>query len=152
MTHLALDLGTLTGWAIGDSHNAILSGVWDLKGGRYEGGGMRFVRFKSMLIQMHAMHPITRVAYEEVRMHRGVDAAHIYGGLQAVLTAWCEGQKIPYEAIHYAHIKRALTGKGNANKAAMIEAVRAKGFSPKDDNEADAIALLLCVMGERKAA
>lgn len=150
MTLLALDLGTTTGWA---RHGTpILSGTWDLKPRRFDGGGMRFVRFEAQLTGVHRLKPITRVAYEEVRMHRGVDAAHIYGGLQAVLTAWCEGQKIPYEAIHYAHIKRALTGKGNANKAAMIEAVKAKGFSPKDDNEADAIALLLCVLDERKAA
>ena len=32
---------------------------------------------------------------------------------------------------------------GNADKAAMVAAVRARGFSPADDNEADAIALLL---------
>ena len=150
MTILALDLGTTTGWAL--QGTPILSGVWSLKGRRHDGGGMRFVRFRYHLETMHHLHPITRVAYEEVRMHRGVDAAHIYGGLQAVLTSWCESEKIPYEAIHYAHIKRHMTGKGNANKEAMIAAVRAKGFKPEDDNEADAIALLLCVMGERKAA
>ncbi len=36
-----------------------------------------------------------------------------------------------------------MTGKGNADKAAMIAAIRARGFRPTDDNEADAIALLL---------
>lgn len=151
MTHLSLDLGTTTGWACTDGKQ-ILSGVWMLKGGRYEGGGMRFVRFKSLLEQTHRLRPISRVAYEEVRMHRGVDAAHIYGGLQAVLTSWCEDMKIPYEAIHYAHIKRHMTGKGNAKKDAMLDAVRAKGFAPKDDNEADAIALALFVQAEREAA
>ena len=35
------------------------------------------------------------------------------------------------------------SGKGNADKAAMVAAVRARGFSPADDNEADAIAILL---------
>jgi len=38
--------------------------------------------------------------------------------------------------------KRHATGKGNAPKAAMIAAARARGFSPADDNEADAIAIL----------
>ena len=33
--------------------------------------------------------------------------------------------------------------KGNADKAAMVAAARARGFSPADDNEADAIAILL---------
>jgi Holliday junction resolvasome RuvABC endonuclease subunit len=40
-------------------------------------------------------------------------------------------------------IKRFIAGKGNADKKAVIEAVRARGFRPNDDNEADAIAILL---------
>jgi len=39
--------------------------------------------------------------------------------------------------------ERHATSKGNADKAAMVAAVRARGFSPADDNEADAIAILL---------
>jgi Holliday junction resolvasome RuvABC endonuclease subunit len=39
-------------------------------------------------------------------------------------------------------IKRHITGKGNATKEEVIAAVRAKGFSPVDDNDADALALL----------
>ena len=40
-------------------------------------------------------------------------------------------------------IKKFLTGQGNANKQAIIDAARARGFAPADDNEADAIAILL---------
>ena len=40
-------------------------------------------------------------------------------------------------------IKKHATGKGNANKDQMIGAVRMRGHTPADDNEADAIALLL---------
>jgi Holliday junction resolvasome RuvABC endonuclease subunit len=39
-------------------------------------------------------------------------------------------------------IKRHIAGKGNADKPAMIAAVKALGFAPADDNEADALALL----------
>jgi len=39
--------------------------------------------------------------------------------------------------------KRHVTGRGNADKAAVIAAVRARGFHPADDNEADALAILL---------
>jgi len=46
-------------------------------------------------------------------------------------------------------IKRFATGKGNANKAAMMEAARKRGFSPTDDNEADAIAILLWAVETR---
>jgi Holliday junction resolvasome RuvABC endonuclease subunit len=40
-------------------------------------------------------------------------------------------------------IKKYIAGKGNADKPAVINAIRARGFNPADDNEADAIAILL---------
>ena len=39
-------------------------------------------------------------------------------------------------------IKKHATGKGNADKAAMVAAMHALGHAPADDNEADALALL----------
>ena len=39
-------------------------------------------------------------------------------------------------------IKKHATGKGNAGKAEVISAMRAKGHPVTDDNEADALALL----------
>ena len=46
------------------------------------------------------------------------------------------------QSVPVGTIKRHATGKGNAPKEAMIAAARARGFSPADDNEADAIAIL----------
>jgi hypothetical protein len=82
---------------------------------------------------------IGAVYFEEVRSHRGVAAAHAYGGFLGHLTAWAEVNKIPYRGVPVATIKRHATGKGNANKDAMMAAARARGFSPTDDNEADAV-------------
>ena len=39
-------------------------------------------------------------------------------------------------------IKKHATGKGNAGKDEMIIAAKSRGHDPKDDNEADALALL----------
>ena len=50
---------------------------------------------------------------------------------------------MPYEGVPVGTIKRFATGRGNADKAAMIAAIRARGYDPVDNNEADAIALLL---------
>jgi Holliday junction resolvasome RuvABC endonuclease subunit len=61
----------------------------------------------------------------------------------ATLTAWAESANIAYQGVPVGTIKRHATGKGNANKDAMMAAARARGFSPADDNEADAIAILL---------
>jgi Holliday junction resolvasome RuvABC endonuclease subunit len=60
----------------------------------------------------------------------------------ATLTSWAELRGIPYEGVPVGTIKRHATGKGNADKEAMIAAARERGFSPADDNEADAIAIL----------
>lgn len=86
--------------------------------------------------------PIAAIWFEEVRRHAGTDAAHIYGGLMATLTSWAELRGVPYQGVPVGTIKRHATGKGNAPKEAMIAAARARGFSPADDNEADAIAIL----------
>ena len=140
---LALDLGTTTGWAIRGYDGLITSGTASFKPGRYDGGGMRYLRFTNWLTELDRLSgPIATIWFEEVRRHAGTDAAHVYGGLMASLTSWGELRGIPYEGVAVGTIKRHATGKGNANKDAMIAAAQARGFSPADDNEADAIAIL----------
>jgi len=148
ITLLALDLGTKTGYAVGTAQSHI-SGVSDFKPGRFEGGGMRYLRFRRWLDDLHAAVEFDEVVFEEVRRHKATDAAHVYGGLMGVLTTWCEEAAVPYSAVPVGTIKKFATGKGNANKEAVIAAVRSWGFEPEDDNEADAIALLKCRLVER---
>ncbi|SHF40354.1 hypothetical protein SAMN05444279_13711 [Ruegeria intermedia] len=143
-TVLALDLGTTTGWALHGHDGLITSGTVSFRPSRFDGGGMRYLRFTNWLTEIDRMSgPISTIWFEEVRRHAGTDAAHVYGGLMATLTAWAELRGVPYEGVPVGTIKRHATGKGNAAKQAMIDAVRARGFDPADDNEADAIALLL---------
>ncbi len=141
---LALDLGTTTGWALRGHEGLITSGTASFRPGRFDGGGMRYLRFTNWLTEIDRLSgPISAIWFEEVRRHAGTDAAHVYGGLMATLTAWAELRGVPYEGVPVGTIKRHAAGKGNADKAAMVAAIRARGFSPADDNEADAIALLL---------
>ena len=141
---LAIDLGTTTGWAHKSPDGLITSGTVSFRPSRYDGGGMRYLRFQNWLGEMDRLAgPIATIFYEEVRRHAGTDAAHVYGGLMATLTAWAELRGVPYQGVPVGTIKKSATGKGNANKQAMIDAARARGFFPKDDNEADAIAILL---------
>jgi Holliday junction resolvasome RuvABC endonuclease subunit len=105
---------------------------------------MRYLRFTNRLTEIERLSgPIAAIWFGEVRRHAGTDAAHVFVGLLATLTAWAELRGVPYQGVPVGTIKRHAAGKGNADKAAMISAVRALGFSPADDNEADAIALLL---------
>ena len=139
----AFDLGTMCGWAVGHVHYGnVMSGWYNLKPGRYDGGGTRFVKFRQRLDELHAGYPFEIVVFEEVRRHVGTSAAHVYGGLMAVLQAWCEEKDIPYTGIPVGTIKKFATGRGNADKRLVIESTRLWGFRPENDDEADALALL----------
>ena len=140
---LAIDLGTTTGWALRSATGPITHGFIALRPQRFEGGGMRYLRFKRWLSELKmAAADIHTVYFEEVRRHAGVDAAHVYGGLMATLTAWCEHHNIPYQGVPVGTIKKHATGKGNASKDEVIAAMQARGHLVIDDNEADALALL----------
>lgn len=146
---LALDLGTTTGWAslVG---GIVHSGTATFRTGRYDGGGMRYLRFQHWLGQLaDDSGGLVSIYFEEVRRHVGTDAAHIYGGFLATLTAWCEREGVAYQGVPVGTIKRFATGKGNAGKDAVLAAMRERGFRPADDNEADAIAILLWAMETR---
>jgi Holliday junction resolvasome RuvABC endonuclease subunit len=146
-TILALDLGTQTGWALRGRDGAITTGTVCFKPQRFEGGGMRYLRFKRWLDELALVANEPQAVYfEEVSRHAGVDASHAYGGFLGQLTAWCEHRAIPYQGVPVGTIKKHATGKGNADKQAMIAAMQAKGFHPADDNEADALGLLLWAM------
>ncbi len=141
---LALDLGTKTGWALSQPGGPVASGTVSFKPSRYDGGGMRYVRFRAWLDQINqTTGSIQTIHYEEVRRHAGTDAAHIYGGFLACLSAWCEEHGTAYQGVPVGTIKRHIAGKGNAGKEMVMTAVRARGYAPGDDNEADAIAILL---------
>ena len=147
---LALDLGTTTGWALRNDRCRILHGTAEFRPTRFEGGGMRYLRFERWLDDtLKIAGGIDAVYFEEVRRHFGTDASHIYGGFLATLTAWCEQQGIPYRACPWAHGNVYASGKGNADKQAVIAAIRERGFEPADDNEADAIAILLWAIDTR---
>lgn len=147
---LCLDLGATTGWALHKSDGSIVSGSASFKPSRFEGGGMRYLKFNQWLNQFKdGLVAIDEVYFEEVRRHLGVDAAHAYGGFLAVLTAWCEGGNktpVPYKGVPVGTIKKFISGKGNANKEEVIASVEELGHAPGDDNEADAIALLYFIL------
>lgn len=153
MIILGLDLGNTTGWSLYND-GVILSGTFENSRSaqaRFEGGGMRYVRF---LDNLKKMPRPDRIAVEEVRSHKragqrseNVTAAQVYGGYLATLSQWCDIEKIPFEGIAVGVIKKRATGKGNSNKELVIAAT--KTLSPKaitDDNEADAFWLMVLAL------
>ncbi|MGJ5029089.1 hypothetical protein ACQR1I_19780 [Bradyrhizobium sp. HKCCYLS2038] len=120
----------------------IESGTVSFRPSRYDGGGIRYLRFRGWLDGITTT-ALAAIYFEEVRRHAGTDAAHLYGGFLATLSSWCEEHGVAYQGVPVGTIKRFIAGKGNADKAAVLAAVKARGFAPVDDNEADALAILL---------
>ena len=152
-TILALDLGTQTGWALHQLDGCITSGSESFKPQRFEGGGMRFLRFKRWLNELRSVDQhINAVYFEEVRRHAGVDAAHAYGGFLGQLTAWCEQHRIPYQGVPVGTIKKHATGKGNSKKDAMAAAARARwgetASGELGEDQADALCVLAWALDE----
>lgn len=139
---LSLDLGTTMGWAL-FKDGKIISGSVCFKQTHFDSADSIFTKFYRWLVLLEEENgPIKEIFFEAVRRHLGTIAAHKYGGFMATLQMFADSLNIPYEGISVGTIKLHATGKGNANKKMMIEAMIKKGHNPKDDNEADALALL----------
>jgi len=61
-----------------------------------------------------------------------------------ILASVCDELNIKCDGLSVGTIKKNVTGKGNASKIEVIEAVKQRGFNPIDDNEADALSVLFC--------
>lgn len=143
MNILAIDIGTTTGWARASRDGRVVSGSNNFAPRRMEAAGQRWLKFRAFLAEQRLQAgEIHAVYYEDVKQHAGTLAAHVYGGFLAMLEMWCAANNVPLRPVGVGVVKKHWTGKGNADKAAMCETARAKGFRPKDNNEADALAIL----------
>ena len=150
MDVLALDLGTKTGWALME-RGTVQSAVETFDVRRGESPGMRYVRFtrwlEEMLVQSSAAPRVGLVAYEAAHQ-RGGAATEIAAGFATHLQSICARHGIEHAAVHTATLKKWCTGKGNADKAAMLEAVARRWRRVDTDDEADAVALLYYALAE----
>lgn len=142
MNILAIDIGTTTGWARTDRNGTLHSGSQSFAVHRTEQAGQRWLKFRAFLAEQRVAGDIHAVYYEDVKQHAGTLAAHVYGGFLAMLEMWCAANSVPLRPVGVGVVKKHWTGKGNADKALMMATARAKGFRVKDDNHADALAIL----------
>lgn len=139
MNILALDMATKTGWATNVNRT---SGVQTFDVKRGESPGMRFLRCRGWLSEMLSLLcSIDVIVYEQAH-HRGGAATACCVGLVSTVQAFAAEHGIELMAVHTGELKRWATGKGNAGKPEMIKTARQRGWSPSDDNEADAALLL----------
>jgi len=140
MKILALDMATKTGWAI--SGSPVVSGVqvFDVKRG--ESPGMRFLRFHAWLSEVVTLAGGVKVIVFEQAHHRGGAATQACVGMVTHALSFAAKHNIETMPVHSKTLKKWATGKGNAKKEDMVKAACTFGYSPADDNEADALLLL----------
>lgn len=145
---LCLDPALSTGWAILTPEGRVDHGTINLRGGKFDSFGMRFVRLRRWLTDSKATFGgFSEVWFEEVRAHKGTDAAHLYGGLIATIMTWAEHHEIPYGGVPVGTWKKDLTGNGNAGKEIVMTSVQVLGFDPDTQDAADALGILHSVIG-----
>jgi len=148
MNILALDVATKCGWA----HSSGVSGFWDLSIRRDESAGMRLIRLRGKLCEIHLNVGVNLLAFEAARHSapKMQGALVVQSELQAVIKIWCEDNGIEYRGYSPSEIKKHATGKGNASKDLVLRSARLRWPDRRicDDNEADALWLLSLVQME----
>ncbi len=149
MNLLAIDAATRLGWALREN-GRIEHGVESFAPNRHESAGMRWLKFRRWLeyIAGEKFRP-DLVVYEQWIATRTGNASEITAGFTTRIVEFCTERRIDYKGVPPADLKRFTTGKGNANKDAMVAAVERRwGRHITDDNEADAFALLQWALAE----
>ena len=138
MKILALDPATACGWAHSDGP----SGTFDLSVRRDESGGMRLIRFRGKLDEVKRNAGVDVVAFEASRNMKFGNAVRVAAQLQGVIEMWCTDNGVEYRGYSPTEVKKFATGTGKAQKGAMIEAARRRGWNPSTEDEADALWVL----------
>lgn len=139
MSILAIDQGTRTGFALlegGRRESGTV--VFDVKRG--ESPGCRYIRLNRWLDEFAGR--VQLVVYEQTH-NRGGAATETAAGFATRIQEFCARHGIEHAAVHSATLKKFATGKGNADKSVMLSKARERWPAVADDNEADALWLLL---------
>lgn len=136
---LAIDPAEKTGWAISQT----IYGVWNFKLKRDENFGMKLIRLRSKLKEAVEEHNVAIIIYERPT---GImpNALISHSKLVGVIEEFCTERDIPFRGYSAHEIKKFATGKGAGKKELLMVAAKEKlGYTGNDDNEVDAIWLLL---------
>jgi len=138
MKILAIDQASHAGWAISND----IYGEWDMTTRKDESIGMKLIRFKAKLKEIHEAEKLDLIVYERVAGQYKSSLIHA-AKLVAIIESFCEENGIQYKAYSAKEIKSFATQKGNASKAMMIQAAKELyGYNGNNDNVADALAML----------
>lgn len=146
MIVLALDMATACGWAVGNPMTTVKYGVKNLApNGKTVSPGKRFQRLRNLMVDKMREHKDLKLIAFELPISAStssIQKAYAHGYV-AIIQHFCADYSLGYRGVYVSTLKKFLTGNGRAEKADMIAAINARGFFTQDDNEADAIAILL---------
>lgn len=149
---VALDLATKCGWAVLHGRKRLDSGRITLRRGK-EHRGARWDNFEKFLSELIINHNPQVLAYERVRRHVGVTAAHVYGGLLAGIERFefkRLADDVPRGTLFHPEIvpveistwRKAAVGRGDAKKADVEKWAKKRfRYTPSSDDEAEALAI-----------
>lgn len=141
---LALDCATKTGFALVKDGKIIESGTMDFSKRRGESNGAMFLRFRQWLsVTLQRTPGVSLLVYEQAH-HRGGAPTEVGVNMTGRVQEIGAAMGIEYVPVETRTLKKWATGKGNADKEAMIAAsVKYLGRQPEDDNEADAVLMAM---------
>lgn len=125
MKILALDLGTLTGWATftPKARPVIRSGVWNLADPE---PGRRILALRRLL--RAELPGVELLAFEDVpaQAHSGGDAAHLWGAWWGELMATCSERRLRFLGVAPATWKRAADLGAGTDAIDALRAAQAR--------------------------
>ena len=120
---IGIDPGTSCGWAVLDeAGDRVGSGTWGLAKALSDGPGMRYIRFERLLRELVATFPDCVVSYEMVQPYGSGQAQAVYYKIVGRMESCLDELGIPYAGVRPAQYKKLASGKGNADKQAVMAA------------------------------
>ena len=105
---------------------------------------MRLIRLRAKLNEVKAAEGVDLLVFESARNGKFANAVKVAGAIQGAMEVWAIDRGVDFKGYSPTEIKKRATGKGTADKVAMLCAARARWPEVKieDDNQADAMWLL----------
>jgi Holliday junction resolvasome RuvABC endonuclease subunit len=139
---LALDLATNVGWALGDIDGAIRHDTQRLAGASANNFGALFGSFDHWVSDMITVYSPDRIVFEApIVGHSSMNAARVLLGLVSIAELIAHRRGLPCWEVAVSTARKHFCGSGRAKKEDVISRCHELGFTQKDHNAADAIAL-----------
>lgn len=156
---LALDLGTTTGFALHDGRDVVRSGVWRFTASSPSSAYAELRHdLRLLLFWLPPLDPARGeahlLAYEAVpaQAHAGGDAAHRWGGFEAIVLAECEAERVRYLGIRPAAWKRAAGLRSATGEAEALAAAQRRWPGVVFGSEDEAVARFVAVAAHGRMA